>query len=93
MRIGCPKKASPLEVTVAINTKLRSVAVPEVRDDAQSTLLRAMSASRDSTCVLLISKLKTFEKTLLAAQKLYAGHDYVIQSAPTTLITELLLID
>jgi hypothetical protein len=29
-----------------------------------------------------ISKLKTFDKALLAAQKLYESHDYTIWSAP-----------
>jgi hypothetical protein len=42
---------------------------------AHLTLLTAMSAFGDSTCPLFISKLKTFEKALLAAQKLYEGHD------------------
>jgi hypothetical protein len=37
--------------------------------------------------------LKTFEKAFLDAQKLYEGHDYPIQSAPRTFITEVLFID
>jgi hypothetical protein len=40
-----------------------------------------------------ISKLTTFEKALLAAQKLYESHDYAILSAPRTFITEILFID
>jgi hypothetical protein len=37
--------------------------------------------------------LKAFNKTVLAAQKLYEGHDYVIRTAPQTFITEVLFID
>jgi hypothetical protein len=40
-----------------------------------------------------ISKLKPFEKALLAIQKLYQDHDYVIRSARGTFITEVLFID
>jgi hypothetical protein len=73
----------------AANTKPGSVTVPEERDDAQLTLLTVISAFGDSTCPLFISKLKTFEKALLAAQKFYEGHDYTIQSAPRRFITEM----
>jgi hypothetical protein len=68
---GCPKRIAQREVIVAINTKPGSVTVPEEWDDAQLTLLTAISVFGDSTCPLFISKLKTFEKALLAAQKLY----------------------
>jgi hypothetical protein len=67
--------------------------IPEGRDDAQLTLLTAISAFGDSTRPAFISKLKTFEKTLLDAQKLRPGHDYLIRSAPKTFITELLFIN
>jgi hypothetical protein len=69
------------------------VTIPEVRDDTRLTLLTAISAFGDSTRSWFISKRKTFEETLHAAQKLYAGHDYVIRSAPKTFITEFLFID
>jgi hypothetical protein len=42
-RVKCPKETSPPELIVALNTKLGSVTIPEVRDDAQLTLLRAIS--------------------------------------------------
>jgi hypothetical protein len=92
-RVGCPKKSSAPEVIVAANTRPGSVTIPEVRDDAQLTLLTAISAFGDSTPPLFISKLKTFEEPLLATQKLYSGHDYTIRSAPRTFITEVLFID
>jgi hypothetical protein len=66
-RVGCPKKTFPPEVVVAIDIKPGSVTIPEVRNDAQLTLLTAIFAFRDSTRPLFISKLKTFEKMLLAA--------------------------
>jgi hypothetical protein len=37
--------------------------------------------------------LKTLEKALLAAHKLYEGHHYTIRSAPRTFITEILFSD
>jgi hypothetical protein len=40
--------------------------IPEAPDDAQLTLLAAISAFRDSARPLFISKRETFEKTLLA---------------------------
>jgi hypothetical protein len=64
--------------------------VPEDRNDTQLTPLTVISAFGDSTCPLFISKLKTFEKALLAEQKLYEGHDYAIRSASRTSITEVL---
>jgi hypothetical protein len=69
-RLGCPKRIAQPEVIVATNPKPGSVTVPEERNDAQLTLLTAISAFGDSTCPLFISKLKTFEKALLAPQKL-----------------------
>jgi hypothetical protein len=92
-RVGCPKRIAQPEVITATNTKPGSITVPERRDDGQLTLLTAISAFGDSTCSLFISKLKTFEKALLAAQKLYEGHDYAIWSAPRTFITEVLFIE
>jgi hypothetical protein len=92
-RVGCPKMVAWPEVIVATNTKHSSVRVPEERDDAQLTLLTAISAFGDSTCPLFVPKLKTFEKALLAAQKLYEGDDYTIRSALRTFITEVLFID
>jgi hypothetical protein len=77
-RVGWPKQIPPPEVIAAANIKPQSVTIPEARDDAQLTLMTAISAFEDSTRPLFTSKLKTFEKTLLAANKRYAGHDYVI---------------
>jgi hypothetical protein len=91
--VGCPKRTAQPEVIVATNTKPGSVTVPEERDDAQLTLLTAIFALGDSTCPLFISKLKTFEKALLAAQKLYGCHDYAVRFAPRTFITEVLFIN
>jgi hypothetical protein len=81
-RVGC-----------STDTKPGSITVPEKQDDAQLTLLTAISAFRDSICPLFISKLKIFEKAFLAAQKLCEGHDYAIRSAPRTFITEVISID
>jgi hypothetical protein len=92
-RVGCPKRIAQPEVIVATNTKPGSVTVLEERDDAQLTLLMSISALGDSTCPLFISKLKTFEKALLAAQKLYEGDDYAIRSAPRMFIIKVLFID
>jgi hypothetical protein len=64
-RAGCPKRIAQPGVIVATNTKPGSVKVPEERDDAQLTLLTAISPFGDSTCPLFISKLKTFEKAFL----------------------------
>jgi hypothetical protein len=69
------------EVIVAKNAKPRLVTIPEVRDDAQLSLLTPISPLGDSTHLFFISKLKTFEKTLLIA------------SAPRMIITEVLFID
>jgi hypothetical protein len=92
-RLGCPKRITQPEVIVPTNPKLDPVTGPEERDDAQLTLLTAISAFGDCIYPLFISKLKTFEKALLAAQKLYEGHDYAIRSAPRTFVTEVLFID
>jgi hypothetical protein len=75
-----PTKITPHEAFFATNTRLGSVSVPEARDDTQLTLLTAISVFGGST--YLFSKLKTFEKALLAAQKLYESSDYTIRSAP-----------
>jgi hypothetical protein len=80
-RAGCPKKIAPPEVIVTTNMKLGSVKVPKAHDDAQLTLFTAISVFGDSVYPLFISKLRIFEKVLLAAQKLYAAHDYTIRSA------------
>jgi hypothetical protein len=56
------------DVIVASGTKQGWVTVPEIRDDAQLTLLPAISASGDSADPHLVSKNKIFEKTALEAQ-------------------------
>jgi hypothetical protein len=88
-RVGCSNKTSPPEVIIAINTKPGSVTIPEVR----LTRLAAISAFGDSTPPLFISKPKTLDKRLLAAQKLYAGHADVIRSSPKTVIMALVDYD
>jgi hypothetical protein len=85
-RVGCPQRIAQPEVIVATHTRPGSITIPQERDDARVTLLTAISAFGDSTCPFFISKLKTFEKALLAAQKLYEGHDYAIRSAPRTFV-------
>jgi hypothetical protein len=92
-RVRCPKKTSSPEIIIAINTKPGSVIMFEVSDDMQFSLLTVISVFRTSTCPLFISKLKKFEKTLRAAQKLSASHDDVIRSTPKPFITEFLCID
>jgi hypothetical protein len=92
-RVGCPKRIAQPEGIVVTNRKPGSVTVPEERGDAQLTPFTVIPAFGDSTCPLFISKLKTFGKALLTAQKLYEGHDYAIRSAPRTFITEVLFID
>jgi hypothetical protein len=92
-RVGCPKKIAPPEVIVTTNTKLGSVTLREARNDMQLILLTALSAFGDSTYTLFISRFKIFENALLAAQKLYEGHDYTIRSAPQAFTTEVLFID
>jgi hypothetical protein len=67
-RVRCPKQTSPPELIVAINIKLGSVTISEVRDEAQLTLLTTISVFRDFTRALIISKLTAFEKTLRAAK-------------------------
>jgi hypothetical protein len=52
-RVGCSKRIEHPEVIVAANRKPGSVTVREDRDDAQLTLLTAISAFGDSTCPLL----------------------------------------
>jgi hypothetical protein len=64
-RVRCPKRVAQPEVIVVTNMKPGSVTVPEEWDEAQLTLLTAISAFGDSTCHIFISKLKTFEKHFL----------------------------
>jgi hypothetical protein len=67
--------------------------VPAARDDAQLTLLTAISAFADSIPPLIISRNQTFEKSILTERQLDEGHDYVIRNGPKTLRTEVLFID
>jgi hypothetical protein len=87
------KHISPPDVIVASETKQGSVTVPEIRDDAQLTLITATSAFGHSTYPYLISKSKTFKKTTLEAQQLFEGHDYTIRMTPKPFVTETLFID
>jgi hypothetical protein len=48
-RVGCPKRIAQPDVIVAPNIKPGSVTGPEEQDDAQLTLLTAISAFGDST--------------------------------------------
>jgi hypothetical protein len=56
-------------------------------------MLTAISAFRDSTPPLFISKNKTFLSEGLAEQQLYHDHDYVTRNSTKTLMTEVLFID
>jgi hypothetical protein len=80
-------------VIAASGTKPGSVTIPEIRDDAQLTLLTAISAFGDCTSPYFISKNKTFSKTTLEAQQLFEGHDDTIRTSPRTFITETLFIE
>jgi hypothetical protein len=64
-RVGSTKHMSPPDMIVASGTKPGSVTIPEIRDDAQFTLLAAISAFGDSIYPYFISKNKKFEKQLL----------------------------
>jgi hypothetical protein len=55
--------------------------VSEEKDDAQLTLVTAISAFSDSTIPMFISKNKTFDEVSLAAQQLFEGHDCTIRTA------------
>jgi hypothetical protein len=88
-----PQKNVTPDVIVATGTKPGSVTIPEIRDDAELTLLTALSAFGDSTYPYFISKNKTFEKTALEGQQLSESHDYTIRTSPKTFITETLLIN
>jgi hypothetical protein len=64
-RVGSAKHMSPPDVIIASGTKPGSVTIPEIRNDAQLSLLTAISAVGDCTYPYFISKNKTFEKQLL----------------------------
>jgi hypothetical protein len=66
------------------------VTLPEEKDDAQLPLITAISAFGDSTFPTFRSKNKTFNKTFIAAQKLFEGHDYTVRTAEKAFITEVL---
>jgi hypothetical protein len=83
---GVRKGFTQPKVIAATNMKPGSVTAPEEQNDAQSTLLTAISASGDLTCPLFISKLKTFETALLAVQKRDESHACAIRPAPRTFI-------
>jgi hypothetical protein len=53
---------SPPDVTVASGTKLDSIIVPGIQDDAKLTLLTAISAFGDSTHPYFMSKIKHSRK-------------------------------
>jgi hypothetical protein len=91
--VGSAKHTSRPDIIAASGTKQGSVAIPEIRDDTQVTLLTAISAFEDSTGPHFISKNKAFEKTALGAQQLFEGHDYTVRMAPKTFITEILFSD
>jgi hypothetical protein len=61
-RVGSAKHMSPPDVIVANGTKPGSVTIPEIRDDAQLTLLTATSAFGDSTSPYFISKIRRSKK-------------------------------
>jgi hypothetical protein len=89
-RVGSAKHRSPPDVIVASGTKPGSVTIPEIRDDAQLTLLTAVSAFGVSTHLHFISKKKTFEKQLMG---LNSRSRAIIRTSPKPFITETLFID
>jgi hypothetical protein len=74
-------KAAPPNVIVAAGIIPGTVIVPEEGDDAQLTLITAISAFGDSRISTFISTNKAFEKVSLAAQQLFEGHNYTIDTA------------
>jgi hypothetical protein len=88
-----PKKRESPNVIVAANTKPGTVTAPEEKDDAELTLITAISAFGDRTFPLFITKSGTFDKTSLAGQKLFEWNDYTVRTAQRTFITEVLFID
>jgi hypothetical protein len=91
-RLGSAKHMSSRDVIVASWTKPGAVTIPKIQNDAQLTLLTAISALGNSRYPYFISKNKTFEKTALEAQRLFHGHDYTITTSLKTFLTETLFI-
>jgi hypothetical protein len=67
-RVGSAKHMSPPDMIVASGTKPGSVIIPEIRDDAQLTLLTTISALGDSKYPYFIPKIRRSKNTALAAR-------------------------
>jgi hypothetical protein len=65
-----------LKLLFGINRRLTSLTIPEVGAGAKLTLLTAITAFGDSMCLVFISNLEIFDKTVLPPKKLSEGHDY-----------------
>jgi hypothetical protein len=93
-RIGDLKRQEvPRTVASAYAPPGTRVTVSEIGNNAQPTLLSAISAFGDSLLRLFIAKDRAFEKQALTGQQFFEGHDYTIRTAPKTLITEAAFID
>jgi hypothetical protein len=64
-RVGSAKHMLPPDVIVASGTKPGSVAIPDIRGDAQLAFLMAFSAFGFSTYPYFISKIRRLKKQLL----------------------------
>jgi hypothetical protein len=64
-RVGPAEHMLPADVIVASGTKPDSVTIPELRDDAQLTLVTASSLFGDSTYPYFISNVRRSRKQLL----------------------------
>jgi hypothetical protein len=93
IRVGSAKHMSHPDVIVASGTKQSSVIVPEIRDDAQLTLLLVISEFGNSTSPYFISQNKRFEKTARGAQQLFESGDHAIGTATKTFIPEIFFIE
>jgi hypothetical protein len=75
IRVGSAKHMSPLDVIIASGTKSGPVTIKEIRDDAQLTLLTAISAFGILHIHISFEKFRRSIKTALEAQQLFEGHD------------------
>jgi hypothetical protein len=76
-----PRKAQFPNLIVTASTKPDTVTVAEEKDDTQMTFISTSSGFGDSSFPMFISKNKTFDKTLLEAQKLFERHDCTVRTA------------
>jgi hypothetical protein len=91
-RVGCLTPCVSPKVIVSTKTVPGCVEIPQVQD-AQLTLVAAISAFGDSTVPMFITKLKTVDKHGLGEEMLLYHHQYVTRSANKMFITKVLFID